>query len=225
MADARDDSVVVIGLGRFGGALALELADRGTEVLGIDNRAKIVQSFAASLPHVVTADSTDIETLRQLGVGDFNRAVVGIGSDIEASILTTSMLSELEVADIWAKAISRQHSTILTRVGAHHVVSPEHDMGERVAHLLSGRMLDYFEVDEDFAMVKTKPPRDIVGVPLQETKMRSKYGVTVMAVKSEVQTTTPPEFAYATPETVLMYGDVILVGGRINDVERFANAR
>jgi trk system potassium uptake protein TrkA len=216
---------VVIGLGRFGSALALELVRRGTEVLAIDNRPKIVQSLAGQLPHVITADSTDIEALQQLSVAEFHRAVVAIGSDIEASIITTSLLVELEIGDIWAKAITRQHATILSRVGATHVVAPEHDMGERVAHLLSGRILDYVEVDDDFAMIKTKPPRDIVGITLRESGLRSKYGVTVVAVKSEAMIQGQQRtFTYATPETVLTYGDLILVVGKINDVERFAGS-
>jgi trk system potassium uptake protein TrkA len=214
---------VVIGLGRFGGALALELTSQGTEVLAIDSRPKVVQGLAGQLSHVVTADSTDIEALRQLGVPDFYRAVVAIGTDVEASVLTTSILSELGISDIWAKAISRQHGRILERVGANHVVLPEHDMGERVAHLLSGRMLDYIEVDEDFAMVKTKPPGDIVSVTLGESGLRSKYGVTVVAVKTQAKGKAAT-YTYATRETVLMYGDEILVVGKIRDVERFAES-
>lgn len=218
MPDRRNDPVVVIGLGRFGSSLALELVRQGTEVMAIDHRPKVVQSLAGQLPHVVTADSTDSSALDQLGVPDFYRAVVAIGSDIEASILTASILSELEIDDIWAKAISRQHGRILNRVGAHHVVFPEHDMGERVAHLVGGRMLDYMEVDENFALVKTRPPRDYVGVPLGESNLRRKYGVTIVAVK-------PPgeEFTYATAETVLAYGDVIIVSGRTQQIERFTD--
>jgi trk system potassium uptake protein len=223
LAEVGREPVVVIGLGRFGGALAVELTRRGTEVLAIDNRAKVVQNLSGQLAHVVTADSTDIEALRQLGVPDFYRAVVAIGTDLEASVLTTSLLAELGIADIWAKALSRQHGRILERVGAHHVVLPEHDMGERVAHLLSGRMLDYIEVDEDFAMVKTKPPPDIVSVALGESRLRSKYGVTVVAVKTQAKGRTAT-YTYATRDTVLMYGDEILVVGKINDVERFAEA-
>lgn len=223
MAEVRTEPVVVIGLGRFGSALALELVSRGTEVLGIDSRPKIVQSLVGQIPHVITADSTDIEALRQLGVAEFHRAVVAIGTDIQASILTTSLLSELGILDIWAKAISSQHSNILTRVGAHHVVAPEHDMGERVAHLLSGRILDYIEFDADFAVIKTKPPRDIVGVPLRESRLRSKWGVTVVAVKPQaVLAGRRPAFTHATPDMVLTYGDLILVVGPIDNVERFA---
>ncbi len=217
MADHKDEPVVVIGLGRFGSALALELTTRGTEVLAVDSRPKVVQSLAGELTHTVTADCTDMEALRQLGVPDFSKAVVGIGTDIESSILATSLLVELEIEDIWAKAISRQHGRILDRIGAHHVVFPEHDMGERVAHLVSGRMLDYVEVDPNHAIVKIKPPRDLVGMPLRETRVRSRYGLTVVSVKH-----VDGDYSYATPDTVLNYSDVILVLGRIDDVERFA---
>lgn len=219
MADHKSEPVVVIGLGRFGSALALELTRRGTEVLAIDSNAKVAQNLSGQLTHVVTADSTDIEALRQLGVPDFYRAVVGIGSDMEASILTASLLVDLGIDNIWAKAISRQHGRILERIGVHHVVFPEHDMGLRVAHLVSDQVLDYLEVDEDFAIVKTKPTKDAVGVPLGETRLRSKYGVTVVSVKTQDE-----PFTYATADTVLMYGDTIIVVGKVDDVERFVES-
>ena len=98
-------------------------------------------------------------------------------------------------------------------------------MGERVAHLLAGRMLDYIEVDEDFAMAKTKPPRELVGVPLRETRLRSRYGVTVVAVEAETPDHgRPSKFTYATADTVLSYGDIILIVGGVDDIERFADA-
>lgn len=223
MADTQGEPVAVIGLGRFGASLALELTGRGTEVLAIDNQPKVVQAMSARLPHVVTADSTDIEALRQLGIAEFHRAVVAIGTDIQASILTTSLLSELGIPDIWAKAISDQHRHILTRVGAHKVVAPEHDMGERVAHLLSGRILDYVEVDADFAVIKTTPPLAAVGAPLRELRVRSRWGVTVVAVKQQAALAgRRSEFTHATADTVLAYGDLILVVGPVDNVERFA---
>lgn len=217
MAERGNDPVVVIGLGRFGSSLALELTRRGTEVLAIDSRPKIVQSLAGNITHLATADATDLDALQQLGVADFYRAVVAIG-DLEASILTASLLVELEIDDIWAKAVSQQHRRILSRVGAHHVVLPEHDMGERVAHLVSGRLLDYMEVDENFALIKTRPPKEYVGLPLGESGLRRKYGVTVVAVKKEDEA-----FTYATADTELSYGDIIIVSGRTDQVERFAD--
>ncbi|MFN3603020.1 MAG: potassium channel family protein, partial [Dietzia sp.] len=112
----------------------------GAEVLGIDADERVVQSLAGRLTHVVTADSTNEEALRQLSVHEFQRVVVGIGTDIEASILTTSVVVDMAVPHIWAKAISHSHARILSKVGAHHVVRPEHDRGTRVAHLVRGRL-------------------------------------------------------------------------------------
>ncbi|CAL9468817.1 Ktr system potassium uptake protein A [Actinosynnema sp. ALI-1.44] len=221
MAKSDREQVVVIGMGRFGSALALELVDQGTDVLAIDTRQEVVQRLSGSLGHVVTADSTDIDTLRELGVADYDRAVVAIGTDIEASILTTANLADLGVERIWAKAITRQHARILERVGAHHVVLPEHDMGQRVAHLVSGRMLDYIEIDDEYAMVKTQPPRQLVGVPLGQSDLPSRYRVNIVSTRSHVDDT---GYRPVSPDTVLMYGDLILAIGRIADVERFADS-
>lgn len=217
MADTKQEPVVVIGLGRFGTSLALELTRQGTEVLAIDNRPRVVQSLSGQLGHIVTADSTDLDALTQLGVGDFYRAVVAIGTDLEASVLTTSLLIELEIDDVWAKAVSRQHGQILERMGAHHVVYPEHDMGERIAHLVGGRVQNYIEVGKDFAMVQTHAPRDLVGEPVDEAMLREEYGVTVVAVQRQGE-----QFEFATPDIVLLYDDDIVVAGKIRDVEKFA---
>lgn len=215
MASNRNEPVVVIGLGRFGSAIALELTRRGTEVLAIDESIKLVQSLSGQLTQVVAADCTDIDTLRELGVDEFYRAVVAVGTDVEASILITSLLVELQVEDVWAKAITAHHGRILERVGATHVVFPEREAGERVAHLVSGQLLDYMQVDDDFAIAKIRPPQQVVGIPLSESNIRSKYGITVVAVKSGDH-----DYTYASAETELLYEDTILITGRVNDIDR-----
>lgn len=182
-AIAAVDSVAVIGLGRFGGALALELEDAGTEVLGIDDDEDVVQSYNGRLTHVVRADTTKEEALRQLSLPDFDRVVVGIGSDLEASILTTSILLRFERPTIWAKAVSEPHAQILSQLGVERVIRPEQDMGRRVAHLVRGTMLDYVEFEDNFAMVKTRPPREYWDRELGTTGIRARHGVTVVAVK------------------------------------------
>jgi trk system potassium uptake protein len=213
-----DDGVLVIGLGRFGSALAETLMGLGQQVLGVDADQRIVQDLADQLTHVVQADSTDIEALRQLGAGEFGRAVVGIGTDLEASILTTSVLVDLEVADIWAKAISAPHGRILQRVGAHHVVFPEHDMGRRVAHLVTGRMIEFVQLDEGFALVELKPPRQIVGRTLGDAQVRKRYGITVVCIKPA-----GGSFTYATQETAPGPDDILVVGGESGQVQGFAD--
>ena len=215
------DPVAVIGLGRFGTALALELAGGGTEVLAIDHRPDVVQRLSGQLGQVVIADSTDPDALSEIGIADFARVVVAIGNDLEASILTTALLTELEIGDIWAKAVSRQQASILERIGAHHVVFPEQDMGERIAHLVAGRLLDWVELDPQWVFAKTKPPRELVGIPLGESGLRKKHHVTVVSVKPENGTS----FTHADYETVLTYGSVIVIAGRPQDVERFVDVR
>lgn len=209
--------VVVIGLGRFGKSLALELVKDGTEVLGVDVDRKIVQSLAGRLTHVVEADSTDQEAMEQLSVGEFDRAVIGVGNDLEVSILSASVVLNLGVANVWAKAISLAHARILDQIGVHHVVRPEHDMGKRVAHLVRGRMLDYIEFDDGYAIVKTRPPRVIHGQTLAAAHIRSRYGVTIVGVKRAGH-----EFTHATAETIVQDGDLIIVSGPQDRVERFA---
>ncbi|AOD25007.1 potassium transporter (plasmid) [Rhodococcus sp. p52] len=190
---------------------------QGTEVLGIDSSEAVIDKVSNRLTHAAVADTTDEESLRQLAVQEYGRAVVGIGSDLEASLLTASALINMAVPNVWAKAISNAHAKILTQIGVHHVVRPEHDMGKRVAHLVRGRMMDYIEFDDGFAMVKTSPPAFMVGQPLAQTTIRSRYKVTVVAIKR------PGEgFTYATADTIVAPGDTIIVSGQVRDTERFA---
>ncbi len=212
--------VVVIGLGRFGSALAGELMKMGHEVLGIDADDDRVQDHVAALTHVVQADTTSVGTLRQIGVDDAVSVVVCIGTDIEASVLTTLALVELQVPNIWAKAITAAHGTILRKVGAHEVVYPEADMGKRFAHRVVGGMLEYVDLDEDFALVEMEAPDELVGVPLGSSDLRAKYKVTVVCVKPD-----HGRFTYADRNTVLSGHDLIVIAGHRADVERFSKKR
>jgi trk system potassium uptake protein TrkA len=211
------NSVVVIGLGRFGGAVAESLVRLGHDVLGIDENAELVQSWADKLTHVVQADTTSTETLRRVGVEDFESVVVGIGNDLEASVLTVLGLSELGIKDIWVKALSIRHGRILERTGAHHVVYPEMAMGERVAHLVTGRMIDFIEFDDGFAIAKTRAPREALGFTLAQSALRTKYGITIVGVKRP-----RTDFTYAQPDTLITAGDLLIVSGPTKLVEAFA---
>lgn len=209
--------IVVIGLGRFGGAVASSLVRLGHEVLAIDENADLVQRWSDKLTHVVQADATDSDALRQLGIQDLGRGVVGIGTDIEASVLSVLALHELGVEEIWAKAITAKHGQILERTGAHHVVYPEAAMGERVAHLVTGRMIDFIEFDDGFAIAKTSTPREATGATLADSALRSKYGITVVGIKRP-----GTDFTYARPETMVERGDLLIVSGPTKLVETFA---
>ena len=215
---AQAGGVVVIGLGRFGKSLALELERDGVEVLGIDTDERKVQALAGRLTHVVAADSTDQEAMQQLSVEDFDRAVIAIGTNLEASVLTAFVLKNLKIGNIWAKATSASMAQILEQIGVGHVVRPEHDMGRRVAHLVRGKMIDYIEFDDGYAIVKTTPPASILGMPLGESGVRRKFGVTIVGVKAAGQ-----DFTHATAETVVSPGDLVIVSGDRRKVEAFSN--
>lgn len=209
--------VLIIGLGRFGAGTAGQLARLDREVLAIDESSLLVQKWSERVTHAVQADARNIDALQQLGAADFSIAVVAVGSSIEASVLITANLVDLKIPQIWAKAISRSHGKILERIGANHVIYPEAEAGERVAHLVSGRMLDFIEFDDDFVLAKMYPPKPIRGHSLTESGVRRKYKITVVGVKSPGK-----PFTYATADTVVSNHDLIIVSGTTADIDRFS---
>ncbi|KXK61902.1 potassium transporter [Micromonospora rosaria] len=213
----RDGGVVVIGLGRFGCHLASSLTQLGHEVLAVDRNPDRVQKWSPYLDRVVQADSTEEGTLRQLGLADFGRVVVAIGASVEASVLTVLALAELGGPEIWARATSDQHARILESVGARHVIFPEAETGERVAHLIVSRMLDYIEFGDDFAIAKVRVPQSLVGRSLRDLGPIDRYGVMVVGAKLPGQ-----PFRYAAPEMVLAPGSILIVEGSIGQVQAFA---
>ena len=210
------DSVLVIGLGRFGASVAKSLVDMDKEVLAIDERDDLVQRWAPEFTHVVQADTTDEEVLKQLGVASFDRAVVAIGSDIEASVLTVLALSEAGVPEIWAKAITAKHGKILERVGADHVVYPERDMGRRVAHQILGSLEDYIEF-EGYALARIAAPTALWGVPLGKSEVRARHRITIVGIKFKGES-----FTYADHDTIPHRGDELIISGTVRAVEKFS---
>lgn len=210
--------IVVVGLGRFGSAVATSLTRLGHQVLAIEQDPEKVQAHADQLSHVVQADATDPHALRRLGVDSFQHAIVAIGKDLEASVLSVLALSEVGVPDIWAKALQERHGRILERTGARHIVSPEAAMGERVAHLITGKIIDFIEFEDSFAIVKTAAPQEAWGRSLGESALRSKYGVTIVGVKRAGET-----FTYATADTVVEECDLLIVAGKTQACEQFAS--
>ncbi|SOZ39825.1 potassium channel family protein [Cupriavidus neocaledonicus] len=216
-AFSAGDSVVVIGLGRFGSAVAQSLMRLGHDVMGIDKDMDLVQRWSNTLTYCVQADSTDVSVMRQLGVADFSHAIVGIGTDMSSSLMTLMALTELDIKDIWIKAFTTEHGKIAQRIGAHHVVYPEADMGARVAHLITGRMIDFIEFDDGFAIAKIHAPPSTHGKSLMESRVREQSGVTVVGIKRANE-----EFMHATPSTTIEAGDLLVVSGATSKIEQFA---
>ena len=214
-----DETVLVVGLGLFGSAAARALAELYIPLIAVtDDHAQATQ-YADEFTHVVEMNPSDREALEQIGIHQIHRAVVAL-SKVELSIMTVLALSEAGVDEIWARAATREHGAILERIGAHHVVYSEASTGRRVAHAVSGHMLDYFEFEDGFAIARTRAPRHTWDRPLSESQLRRNSQVTVVGVKRAGQ-----DFIYAVPETVIERGDELIVSGRTPLVDAFCRLR
>ncbi|WP_138495308.1 potassium channel family protein [Paenibacillus pinistramenti] len=176
----------VIGMGRFGFSIAKSLSQMGFDVLAIDANESRTQAVSNIVTHAVSADSTDEEALRALGIRNFDVVVVAIGEDIQASILTTLILKDLGGPIIVAKAQNELHGKVLQKIGADKVIHPERDMGLRVAHhLTSPNIIDYIEISDEYSLLELRATPSMVGKNLIELNVRAKYRCNVMAIKKE----------------------------------------
>jgi trk system potassium uptake protein TrkA len=210
-----EDDVLVIGLGRFGAAAAIELHRLGHKVVGIEKDPPHAESFSGKLDRVILGDGAQPQVIEACHASGFKLAVIGIGSSVEASVLTAGNLIDAGIPSVWAKAVSTEHARILGRIGVQHVVLPEADSGRRVAHLVNGRMQDYIEFEDGYAIVRMAPPRETIGFTLAQSKIRGKYGVTVVGVKAPGE-----DFTYAVPETKVTAQHTLIVSGPIELIER-----
>ncbi len=209
--------VVVIGLGRFGSALAEELAKAGHEVLGIDIDMGEVQRMSSRLTQVVQADAVDEAVLERLGISQFDAGVVAISTNIEASILATMLLKRAGVARVVAKAQSDIHGDILKRVGADQVVFPERDTGTRLAHSwTSTDILDSLDIVEGYIVSRVAVPEEYVGRTVEDLMKGRPSSISLFLLARGSRATVYP------PSTeVLRRGDVLVLAGGIADMERF----
>jgi trk system potassium uptake protein TrkA len=209
---------VVIGLGRLGAAMIATLDSLGYEVLGIDTDEELVQDLSGDFPnaHLVAADATDEDVLRDLNVGHFDAAAVVIGESMEAGILATANLKELGVPFVVARAISGLHARVLERIGADRIIEPEKDMGAQVARTMaSPAVLDYVDLGEDEALIEAEVPEKWVDKSLADLHLSRESGLTVLAIKPKGKAGTIPR-----GDTVLRRGDVLVVGGTKEKLDR-----
>lgn len=207
----------VIGLGRFGGSICRELSIEGIEVLAIDYDEDRVNEYKNIATHAVIANSTDEETLKEIGIQNFDHVIVSIGDNIQASILTTVVLTEIGIKNITVKAQNIYHEKILNKIGANQVVHPERDMGKRIArHLISNNILDYLELSDEHSIVEVKAGRKMIGKSLVDLDIRANYGCNVVAIKEGEEINVSPM-----ADDVLKQSDVLIVIGADQDIARF----
>lgn len=209
MKNIASKQFAVIGLGRFGSNIALSLYEMGHEVLAIDCDIKKVQDFSNDFTHVVQADSTDENALREIGIVNFDVVIVAIGADIAANIMTTLLLKEMGVKYIVSVARNRLQMKVLKKIGTNRIVAPEYDMARRVAYnLTSSTVMDYIELSSEYSIAETTVPKILIGKTLIDADMRSIYNINVVAIKHNGDIIIPPP-----PTEKLQEGDVIVIVG------------
>jgi trk system potassium uptake protein TrkA len=180
----KRQAFAVIGLGRFGSAMATTLTELGHEVIGVDARTAKVQELADRVTQAIELDATDERALRAAGIQDVNVAVVSIGENIEASLLVVMQLREIGIKTVVAKAVTPLHGRILEKLGVSRVIFPEKEMAVRVAHsLVMPNAIDYIELSRDFSIVELPAPAAFVGQTLKQLELRPRYGLTLIAIR------------------------------------------
>ena len=202
-------SYIVIGLGLFGAEVARKLCTLGCEVLAMDIHSGFVNQVAGDVTHAVVADGRDKDVLRALGAGNFDCAIIAIGDDLSASVLTVMNLKELGVPYIVCKAHDETHRRVLEKLGADRVVIPECEFGGKLARSLSAHnVLDYIELSEEYGILEVPAPKTWVGKTILELNVRAKLGVNIIAVKNEQTTNVSPSANYK-----ITAGDIMVVLG------------
>lgn len=201
--------VLVIGLGRFGSAVARELERLGHEVLAVDRNEQLVNDIAPDVTHALQLDAADEDALRSAGAGDFGTAIVAISTATEPSIFATMVLKRLGVENVIAKAGSLLHGEILSRVGADRVVFPERETGLRLAHSFNlPNVIDYVDVAPNFGIEKVRPPKSFIGRTLGELDLKGRLGLVPVALRRGTQVFVNP----AKEERVTEGDELILIG-------------
>lgn len=206
----------VLGIGSFGSSVANSLADMGYDVLAVDDDEEHIAKLSDRVAQSVVGDVTNESFLKSIGIRNFDVAIVAIGNDLQSSILTTIILKESGVPYIVAKAQSELHERVLKKIGANRVVFPEKDMGERIAYSLTAtKVLDFLELSETDSIMEIIPPQSWVGLSLKASKIREKYDVSIIAVKTGNEIVTSPHSDY-----VIKTGDLLIIIGANDNIQK-----
>ncbi|KPK72799.1 hypothetical protein AMJ87_03725 [candidate division WOR_3 bacterium SM23_60] len=220
---------VVIGLGRFGSSIAKSLSEKKFDVLAIDEDENRVKQMEGTVSQAVVMDATDEKALKELGVADFDTAIVSMGETVEDSIMITLSLKEMGLRQVIVKAKSELHAKILKRVGADRIVFPEREMAERLADsLASPKIFDFIELSETHGIIEIVSPKKFIGKTLSGLKLREKYKVSVIAIKRKVPFSQPDGSTDFKEEVIIgpggenevISGDVIILLGANVDLEK-----
>jgi trk system potassium uptake protein TrkA len=212
----------VIGMGRFGSRLVKLLTEAGAEVIAVDRRSDLIEAMRDEVARAVCMDATDEETLRNQGLDEVDTAIVGIGTNFEAAVLTTVLLKQIGVPRVITRATTAIRGQILTRIGADDIVNPESESADRWRmRLIAPRMIEHIELSEGFSLIQTIAPKPFVGKTLGEIDMRKNHHVQVIAVRRKTEDTDADGkrrcqevvISVPTAETTIQNGDVLMLIG------------
>ncbi|WP_070119372.1 potassium channel family protein [Bacillus marinisedimentorum] len=207
----------ILGLGQFGGNLCIELSKLDVEVLAVDKNEEKVNKYTDAVTQAYQANVMDEPTLNSLGIRNFDYVIVSLGENIEASILTTLLLKEMEIKNVWVKVHNDYHRKVLEKIGADRIIHPEKDMAVRIAHhIVSEKIIDYIELSKDYSIVEIAANKNIDGKQLYELNARTKYGVTIIALKNQNGIIVSPS-----ADDIVHKDDIIVTMGHNQDLERF----
>lgn len=215
----KDKNVLVLGLGRFGSALARKLFEKGVEVMAVDRDYTKVQKLADQVTYAAQSDMTDEEAMRELGINNFDIAVIATGSNIEASIEATLLCKDAGITTVIAKATNITHERILQKIGADKIIFPELESGERLARVISGsNLLEFIEFSSEFSLAEIRVHEAWIGKNLMELDFRNEYNLNVVAFERDGKTLINPN-----PTTLIEKNDLIVLIGKSEDVDKISN--
>jgi trk system potassium uptake protein len=207
----------VFGLGRFGGSLVKEFYELGAEVLAIDIDKEKVDEYAPFVTMAVQINGVDEEALKGVGIRNIDHAFVSFGENLETSILMCLVLKEFGIPQVWAKAQNDYHARVLEKVGADRVIHPERDMAKRIAHhIVSDKIIDYIELSKDYSIVEIVASAKIHNKNLSYLDVRAQYGCNIVGIQRGQDIIVSPS-----AEEIILFGDVLIVMGHNNDINRF----
>lgn len=208
---------VVIGLGRFGGSIVEEFSTLGVDVLAIDKDEDNINKISEFATHAVQANATDEATLNSLGIRNFDHAIVSMGDDIESSILTSLLLKEMGIKQVWVKATNKYHQKVLEKIGVDRIIQPERDMAKRVAHhVVSDKIFDYIELSNNHSIVELFASKKVSNKSLTDLDLRAKYGCTLIGIQRDGDIIISPP-----ADEIIRQGDLLIILGRNEDIHRF----
>ncbi|MGD6780373.1 potassium channel family protein [Sutcliffiella horikoshii] len=208
---------VVIGLGRFGGSIVEEFSTLGVEVLAIDKDEDNINKISEYATHAVQANATDEATLNSLGIRNFDHAIVSMGDDIESSILTSLLLKEMGIKQVWVKATNKYHQKVLEKIGVDRIIQPERDMAKRVAHhVVSDKIFDYIELSDNHSIAELFATKKVSNKSLTDLDLRARFGCTLIGIQRDGDIIISPS-----ADEVIREGDLLIILGRNEDIHRF----